>query len=109
MSDHLAALRRQSQAAVDAAKARFAHWHAKHAARLAALHPDVAAEVRSTVADRFHAGQESAMSDAAVRECLMRVASRVRLKRWGPCSPEDAGPQLRAIVAELEQRREMAA
>lgn len=105
-SDHLAALRRQSQAAVDAAKARFNRWHTKHVPRLAGMHSDVAAEVRSLAADRFHAGQEAAISDKDLRECLMRVASRVRLKRWGPCSPEEAGDQLRAIVGELEQRRE---
>lgn len=108
MTDHL---RRASTQRVTDAKARYARWAMKHGPRLAGMHPDVATEVRSLVMDRFHAGAaHSGVTDKDLHECRMRVASRLRLKRWGPCEPIEAGTQLKAIVAELEgAQREVAA
>lgn len=111
MTDHLANLRRQSTQRVTDAKARYTRWTMKHGDRLALMHQDVATEVRSLVMDRFYAGAEqSGLNDKDLHGCKMRVASRKRLKTWGPCDPVEAGEQLKAIVAQLgaSQRREAA-
>lgn len=110
MSENFAHLRRQSQQRTADAKARYTRWAAKHAGRLAGLHPDVATEVRSTVMDRFHAGTESGMTDKDLRQCKMRVASRLRVRRYGRCTDdEEAARQLREIAAALGAKMEDAA
>lgn len=93
------------------AKARMQRWELKHGARLAGMHPDVAIEVRAVVQARFLAGEQSGMSDDAVRECMMRVASRMRIRRYrgSPPGDEEAGRQLRECVAELGAGREAVA
>lgn len=106
MTDHL---RRAAQQRTADAKARFARWRTKHAARLADMHPDVAMEVQSTVADSFAAGRESGMSDDAIRQCQMRVASRLRIRRYGRCTDdEETARQLREAVASLAAQRRAA-
>lgn len=110
MTAHLAHLRREAAEAIAACKARYARWATKHADRLAAMHPDVAAEVRSTVADRFHAGGTSGMTDAELHAAKMRVASRLRVRRYGPCTDDaEAARQLREAVAAVEAQGQRSA
>lgn len=75
-------------------KDRFAAWHARHGDKLAAWHPAVAAEIRTTVFDRIRDGLSPGLTDAERRDCLMRVASRIRVHQ-GPAG------DLRAIVETL--------
>jgi len=84
-------------------KARYQRWLAKHGDRLAAHHPDVAAEARSVVEARFMAEHPHTLTDADLRACRMRVATRLRIKRYGACTDdEETGRQLRECVAALD-------
>lgn len=85
-------------------------WRQRYDARLAGYHPDVRAEIEATVRERFLAGNFEPLTEVDQRQALMRVASRMRIKRHATAAGADgSGDQLRAIVAELEQRRELAA
>lgn len=88
-------------AARTAAYARLSRWRDRHAARLAAMHPDVRTEVESLKLSRLFAGSDG-MSEQDLHECKMRVASRLRLRRYGPCDgDEESGRQLREVLAAL--------
>ena len=89
---------------------RFAAWEDKHGWRLEAMHPDVAAEIRSTVRQQLYAGEHSGMTDEDRQHCLMRVASRMRIKGGNiPAGEAGSGEQLRAIVDQLAAPRARAA
>lgn len=92
------------------ARDRMQRWRAKHSDKLRHMHPDVAHEVECTVFDRIAAGTHTAMTPEDLRLCRMRVASRLRIKRYGPCSGDDeAGRQLREVLGELGDKVEDAA
>jgi hypothetical protein len=84
------------------ARDRMQRWRMKHGDKLRLMHPDVALEVESSVYARIAGGTHSAMTPEDLRHCRMRVASRLRIKRYGPCTGDDeAGRQLRECLAEL--------
>src|SRR5690242_19663418 len=85
LDDLRAKAARERRAALDRAHARMQRWQMKHGAKLAGMHPDVALEVRSVVLARFLAGNESGLTDEDQRQCRMRVASRLRIRRYGAC------------------------
>jgi hypothetical protein len=70
--------------------AAFATWCERHADRLAALHPDVATEIRSVTLSRILAGTHRAMTAQEIDECRARVASRLRIKRYRALPSDDA-------------------
>lgn len=85
---------------LDHARGRMQRWRMKHGERLRQMHPDVAAEVESTVFSAIASGTHAAMTAEDLRHCRMRVASRLRIKRYGPCTGDDeAGRQLRECLA----------
>lgn len=95
------ALARDRSHAIAEARARMQRWDMQHGARLAAMHPDVAIEVRSLVNARIMAGEQQALTtEKDLHECTMRVASRMRIKsyRGSPPGDEEAGRQLREMV-----------
>lgn len=94
----------------EAVRQRFDLWQERHGWRLAEMHPDVAAEVASTVRERIYHGEHAGLTDEDRRQCLMRVASRMRVKAGNiPAGEPGSGEQLRAIVAELQQPQRQAA
>lgn len=102
LDDLRAAAERRRRATLDHATARMQRWQMKHGAKLAGMHPDVALEVRSVVMARFLAGTEGGMTDKDLHECRMRVASRLRIKRYGPCDgDEETARQLKECVAAI--------
>lgn len=101
-TDFLAGHRREARERIEAVKTRFARWTTAHAERLAAMHPDVSAEVRALVFDRLLADKHKGLTDDDVRLCQMRVASRLRIRRYGRCTDdEETARQLREVLAGL--------
>ena len=87
---------------LDHIRERTARWRMKHGDKLRAMHPDVAAEVESTVYARIASDTHVAMTPEDLRQCRMRVASRQRVRRYGPCTEDaEAARQLRECVAGL--------
>lgn len=84
-------------------KSRMARWCEKHADRLAEMHPDVALEVRSLQLDRLLTVKFQALTIEDLRLCRMRVATRLRVKRYGPCTgDEESGRQLREVLEDID-------
>lgn len=110
MTDLHATARREARERIEATKARFGKWATAHADRLTAMHPDVAAEVRGLVFDRLATDTHKGLSDDDVRLCQMRVASRIRVRRYGPCTDdEETGRQLREALDGIVGQRSEAA
>lgn len=108
MTDHLAHLRREAAEASATIKDRYAAWHERHGDKLAAWHPAVAAEIRTTVFERIREGLSPGLTDAERRDCLMRVASRIRVAQ-GPVTSDAAARQLREAVAAVEAQGQRSA
>lgn len=94
----------RTAAAIGDARVRLERWKAKHAERLTGLHPDLAAEIESVAWAGFRDGTPRALTAEDLRQCKMRVATRMRLKRYrhSPPGDEESGRQLREMLTEIE-------
>jgi hypothetical protein len=76
-------------------------WGERHARRLEALPPAVAAEVMGLAREQIRRGHDPDLTDADIETAEITVVSRLRLQRHGRLDRATAADQHVAIRAEL--------